>query len=281
MTAPITDLALLLRALAPRLNPGTYAYCVVPHGTDVSALAPVAMVAEAEGVTLVLREEEAEAAGVPVRFRAAWITLTVPSALDAVGLTAAFASALARAGVGCNVVAGAHHDHLFVPVAQAETAMAALRALQGAAPPSTPGVEITLDPARIDVEAAHAFLRTIYWAQDIPLEVLRRAIAHSLCVAALDEGRQVGFARLITDRATFAYLADVYVLPGHRGRGISRQMLAALFGHPDVQGLRRAMLATRDAHGLYEKFGFTPLAAPARFMERHDPMVYQGARGDA
>lgn len=143
------------------------------------------------------------------------------------------------------------------------------------ASPAAAGVEITLDPARIDVEAAHAFLSASYWAQDIPLDVLRRAIAHSLCVAALEGGRQVGFARLVTDRATFAYLADVYVLPEARGRGLSKQMLTALFGHPEVQGLRRMLLATRDAHGLYAAFGFTPLAAPARFMERYDPTVYQ------
>jgi len=144
--------------------------------------------------------------------------------------------------------------------------------------PITPaaGLEITFDPARIDVEAAHAFLRTTYWAQDIPLDVVRRAIAGSLCVAALDAGRQVGFARLVTDRATFAYLADVYVLPTHRGHGISRQLLTALLGHPEVQGLRRLMLVTRDAHGLYATLGFTPLAAPDRFMEVHRPGVYAG-----
>ena len=140
-----------------------------------------------------------------------------------------------------------------------------------------PMLDITFDPARIDVEAAHRFLRTSYWAQDIPLDVLRRAIAHSLCVAAFDHGAQVGFARLVTDRATFAYLADVYVLPDYRGQGVSRLLLAAFLGHPEVQGLRRLLLVTRDAHGLYERFGFTPLAAPARFMERHDPAVYRAA----
>jgi GNAT superfamily N-acetyltransferase len=136
-------------------------------------------------------------------------------------------------------------------------------------------LDITLDRDRIDVAAAHEFLSRSYWAEGIPLPVLRRALDHSLCVAALQDGRQVGFARLVTDRATFAYLADVYVLPECRGQGISRRMLEALFDHPDARALRRCLLVTRDAHGLYEKFGFAPLAAPSRFMERHDPDVYR------
>ncbi len=134
--------------------------------------------------------------------------------------------------------------------------------------------EITLDPARFDLAAAHAFLSSSYWARDIPVAVLRKAIENSLCVAAFDGARQVGFARVVTDRATFAYLADVYVLEDHRGRGLSRRLVAALLGHPELQGLRRLMLVTRDAHGLYEKFGFTALAHPERVMELHRPGVY-------
>jgi GNAT superfamily N-acetyltransferase len=134
--------------------------------------------------------------------------------------------------------------------------------------------EISFDPARVDVEAAHAFLAGTYWARDIPLAVVRKAIANSLCVAAFAAGRQVGFARVVTDRATFGYLADVYVLEEHRGRGLSKRMLEALFAHPELQGLRRMMLVTRDAHRLYEGFGFTPLAHADRVMERHDPEVY-------
>ena len=134
--------------------------------------------------------------------------------------------------------------------------------------------EISLDPARIDVEAAHAYIANSYWAQGMPIEVLRKAIANSLCVAAFHRGAQVGFARVVTDRATFAYLADVYVLEAHRGRGLSRRLVAALLEHPDLQGLRRLMLVTRDAHGLYEKFGFTALAHPDRVMELHRPNVY-------
>ena len=134
--------------------------------------------------------------------------------------------------------------------------------------------EISLDPARVDVEAAHAYLSGSYWAQGIPIDLLRKAIANSLCVAAFHQGIQVGFARVVTDRATFAYLADVYVLEAHRGRGLSRRLVAALLDQPEMQGLRRLMLVTRDAQGLYEKFGFTALAHPERVMERHRPDVY-------
>jgi GNAT superfamily N-acetyltransferase len=138
----------------------------------------------------------------------------------------------------------------------------------------TPEYEISLDPARLDVEAAHAYLSTSYWAAGIPLSVLRKAVENSLCVAAFSGPEQVGFARVVTDRATFAYLADVYVLQEHRGRGISRRLVAALLQHPELHGLRRLMLVTRDAHGLYEKFGFTALAHPTRVMELHRPDVY-------
>ena len=138
----------------------------------------------------------------------------------------------------------------------------------------TPGYEITLDPARFDIEAAHAYLSASYWASGIPLSVLRKAVENSLCVAALSGLEQVGFARVVTDRATFAYLADVYVLEAHRGRGLARRLVAELLLHPELQGLRRLMLVTRDAHGLYEKFGFTALANPTRVMELHRPGVY-------
>lgn len=130
MNDAISNLAVLLRSIEPALHAGTYAYCVVPHGADLSALSPVATVAESEGLTLVLPEDQAIQAGLSVLFRAAWITLTVHSDLHAVGLTAAFATALGRAGISCNVIAGAFHDHIFVPVEQAQQALEALRALQ-------------------------------------------------------------------------------------------------------------------------------------------------------
>lgn len=136
-------------------------------------------------------------------------------------------------------------------------------------------VEVSFDASRLDVDVIHGFLATTYWSPGIPRAIVERAIAGSLCVGAYAGGAQIAFARLVTDRATFAYLADVFVLPEQRGRGVSRRMLAALFAHPDVQGLRRMMLATRDAHGLYAAFGFAPLAVPGRFMERHEPDAYQ------
>lgn len=139
--------------------------------------------------------------------------------------------------------------------------------------------DLTFDPARIDATAAHAFLTTSYWSPGIPLAVVRRAIANSLCVAVRRNGEQIAFARAVTDRATFAYLADVYVLEAHRGQGIARRMVAALLAHADLQGLRRLMLATRDAHGLYASFGFTPLRNPPSMMERHHPDVYRRLDG--
>ncbi len=141
-----------------------------------------------------------------------------------------------------------------------------------------PVYEISTDASRLDVHAIHAFLTRAYWSAGVPLTTVQRAVDNSLCVGAFLGTAQVGFARVVTDCATFGYLADVYVLEAHRGHGLSRRLLDALFQRPEVQGLRRIILATRDAHGLYAPYGFTPLAAPDRFMERHDPHVYK-ARG--
>jgi GNAT superfamily N-acetyltransferase len=127
--------------------------------------------------------------------------------------------------------------------------------------------EISTDPARLDVDAIHAFLTQSYWSPGIPRATVARAIANSLCFGVFWQGQQVGFARMVTDKTTFAYLCDVYVLEAHRGRGVSKQLMAHVMKHPDLQGLRRMMLATRDAHGLYAQFGFTPLSAPDRIME--------------
>ena len=134
--------------------------------------------------------------------------------------------------------------------------------------------EVSTDPERLDVKAIHAFLSTAYWSPGIPLDVVQRAVANSVCVGAYKAGAQVGFARMVTDKATFAYLADVYVLEAHRGQGLAKRMVGTLLQLPELQGLRRMMLATRDAHDLYAHFGFKPLANPARFMERHHPDVY-------
>jgi GNAT superfamily N-acetyltransferase len=134
--------------------------------------------------------------------------------------------------------------------------------------------EITCDKSRLDIEAIHRFLTESYWSPGVPRAVIERAMANSLCFGLLLKGQQVGFARVITDKATFAFLADVYVLPEHRGQGLSLRLMEQILRHPDLQGLRRIMLATRDAHTLYEKFGFKPLSAPERVMEIHNPDVY-------
>lgn len=134
------------------------------------------------------------------------------------------------------------------------------------------------DRSKIDLDAVHAFLSRSYWAEGIPREVLERAVANSLCFGVYEDLRQVGFARAITDRATYAYLADIYILETHRCRGLARLLMSAIAEHPDLQGLRRQGLVTRDAHGLYEKFGFRPLANPSRHMEIHDPEVYRKRR---
>jgi GNAT superfamily N-acetyltransferase len=134
--------------------------------------------------------------------------------------------------------------------------------------------EISTEPTRLDVDAIHAFLSRSYWSPGVPRAVVERALANSLCFGLFHRGRQIGLARIVTDRATFAWLADVYVLEEHRGKGLSQRLMRAVVAHPDLQGLRRMLLATRDAHGLYAKFGFTPLAAPNRMMEIHRPDIY-------
>jgi N-acetylglutamate synthase-like GNAT family acetyltransferase len=124
------------------------------------------------------------------------------------------------------------------------------------------GFHISTDPAELDVAALHAYLSRSYWAQGIPREVVERSVRHSLCFGLYEEKewskRQVGFARVVSDRATFAYLGDVYVLEDYRGRGLSKWLMECIRTHPELQGLRRWSLATRDAHGLYGRFGFTP-----------------------
>ncbi len=135
--------------------------------------------------------------------------------------------------------------------------------------------EISTDRSRLDVALIHDFLRSSYWAQGIPRAVVERSIQHSLCFGAFLGGRQVGFARVISDFASFAYVADVFVVPEHRGRRISKLLMRAIIEHPDLQGLRRILLATRDAHGLYAQFGFEPLTHPEHFMTLHKPDVYR------
>jgi GNAT superfamily N-acetyltransferase len=139
---------------------------------------------------------------------------------------------------------------------------------------------ISFDSAELDLDLIHAFLSGSYWAQGIPRDTVQRAVANSLCAGAYapDEAgkdEQVGFARVITDRATFAYLADVFVLPAHRGQGVARAMLEALHAHPDLQGLRRWVLFTRDMQAVYAKLGWEAYPYPERLMVRDDPGIYQ------
>ena len=134
---------------------------------------------------------------------------------------------------------------------------------------------ISTDPARIDIDVVHGYLRRSYWAEDIPRDVVARAVANSLNFGVYSADAQVGFARVITDYATYAYIADVFVLEEHRGRKLAVWLMECVAAHPRLQGLRRWSLGTADAHKLYEKIGFTPMAKPERWMEKADPDVYK------
>jgi GNAT superfamily N-acetyltransferase len=138
--------------------------------------------------------------------------------------------------------------------------------------------EITSDPERHDIDAIHAYLTRSYWSEGIARETVSRAVRNSLSFSLFVDSRAVGFARLITDRATFAYLADVYILEEFRGKGLGEALIKAVMTHADSQGFRRYLLATRGAHGLYEKFGFNCLARPEVFMEINYPDIYQKHR---
>jgi GNAT superfamily N-acetyltransferase len=153
---------------------------------------------------------------------------------------------------------------------------------------------ISTDPGRLDLDVIHNFLTNCYWARGVPREVVARSIEHALCFGIYDGGdaspnlakearlgaprvgsfRQVGFARVISDFATVAYVGDVFVLESHRGRGLGKWLMECIMQHPALQNLRRWILTTRDAHGLYAQVGFTPVKSPERYMERHDPNVY-------
>lgn len=139
------------------------------------------------------------------------------------------------------------------------------------------GYLLSTDKQKLDIGVVHQYLSSdSYWAAGIPAEVVQRSIDHSLCFGIYYSNEQVGFARVVTDRATFAYLADVFILPAHRGKGLSKWMVQFIHDHPELQGLRRWMLGTRDAHALYRQFGWTDIPAElaSRFMQRHDPDVY-------
>ena len=137
--------------------------------------------------------------------------------------------------------------------------------------------EFTITDRRedLDLEAIHNFLRESYWSKGVPRSIVEKAIHHSLCFGLYHDSRQIGFGRAVSDQATFAYLADVFVLPSYRGRGLGKWLIACVLAHPELQGLRRWLLATRDAHGLYEQNGFVALRKPEIFMEINDPDIYQ------
>ena len=135
--------------------------------------------------------------------------------------------------------------------------------------------KVSTDPEKLDRAMIHEFLAGSYWAKGIPREVVDRSIDGALCFGLSEDGRQIGFARVITDSATFAYLADVFVLESHRGQGLGTWLMESILAHPRLQGLRRWMLVTRDAHPLYRKVGFRELAHPERIMEMTFPGIYE------
>ena len=136
---------------------------------------------------------------------------------------------------------------------------------------------ISDDRSLLDLDVIHGFLAGSYWSEGIPRELLERAIENSISFGVYESGRQVGFARVVTDRATFAYLADVFVLEPYRGRGLSKRLIQVITFHPELQGLHRWHLVTRDAHGLYRRLGFCDLRDASWHMEIVAPGIYKGS----
>lgn len=135
---------------------------------------------------------------------------------------------------------------------------------------------VSTDKSKLDLPLIHTFLSTqAYWSLNIPFATVKRSIENSFCFGVYQGDRQVGFARVITDFATIAYLGDVFILPEHRGKGLSKLLAGEIMTHPDLQGLRRWILLTSDAHGLYRQFGWKPIAAPDRYMEIANPDIYK------
>lgn len=135
--------------------------------------------------------------------------------------------------------------------------------------------EISTDKSIMDVSAVHAFLTRSYWSEGIPIEIVRRLIENSLCWGVFYDKKQIGFARAITDRTTFAYIADVYILEEFRGRGYSKLLMKEIITHPELQTIRGFLLKTKDAYGLYRQFGFTEVAQPEKLMEFGRPDLYK------
>ena len=138
------------------------------------------------------------------------------------------------------------------------------------------GYKISTDKTYLDFEVIYGFISKSHWASRIPKHTLEKAIANSFCFGVYDsQDSQISFARLITDKATFAYLADVFIVESHRGKGLSKWLVESIVSHPELQGLRRMVLATRDAHGFYAQYGFQPIKNPEMFMQIWNPNVYR------
>ncbi len=134
---------------------------------------------------------------------------------------------------------------------------------------------ISTDKSLLQIETIHSVLKESYWAKNIPLEILKRSIENSICFGVYIEKEQIGFCRVITDKATFAYLADVFIVEEHKGKGYSKQLMKEVMAHHELRGLRKFLLGTADAHGLYKKYGFKELAMPERMMEISVKDIYQ------
>ena len=137
---------------------------------------------------------------------------------------------------------------------------------------------VSTDPKRLDLDVIYGYLTRSYWCEGIPKSVVQRSIGGALCFGVYDGAAQIGFARVITDFATYAYLADVFVLESHRGQGLSKWLMECILAHPELQNLRRWSLVTRDAHGLYERYGFVQPPKPERYMEKVDAEIYKRLR---
>ena len=141
--------------------------------------------------------------------------------------------------------------------------------------PINDGYTVSSDRDKLDVSMVHGYLSTqAYWCLNIPFQVVKRSMENSLCFGVYHGDRQVGFARVISDYATIAYLGDVFIIPEYRGQGLSKRLMETIMAHPDLQGLRRWILLTGDAHGLYRQFGWKPVADPDLYMELANPKVY-------
>jgi GNAT superfamily N-acetyltransferase len=134
---------------------------------------------------------------------------------------------------------------------------------------------ISTDKSKLDLAVIHEFLRSSYWSENIPKSIVEKSVKNSLCFGAYEGEKQVGFARVITDYATFAYLGDVFILEAYRGQGLGKLLIQSILEHPELQGLRKWLLVTKDAHGLYRQFGFQDLARPEGYLEIVNPNSYK------